>query len=180
MSTYTGTETLAKAIGGQPSAPTFVEVVDVVWDDKYDPAAPLTLAGKLKGTFVASIPARLLDAAVGYVAIVDDLLTYTGQSASFTVGDTLKGTTSGATALIVDDQDAGATGSLLLKNRQRGPTGLDFISGEALTDDHTGNGTAAVVDPAVRVYGVSTAYLVEIAKDVDLTGIPVRLVVITE
>ena len=179
MSTYTGTEMLAKAIGMQPSAPIMYEIIDIVWDDRYDPAAPLTLAGKLKGTFLASIPARLLDAAVGYVAIVDDRLTYTGQTANFTVGDTLKGTTSGATAVIVDDEDAGATGSLLLRDRRRGPTGLDFISGEALTDDHTGDGTAAVVDPAVRVYGVSTSYLVEIAKDVDLTGVPVRIACIT-
>jgi hypothetical protein len=172
MSAYTGTETIAKAIGMRSSDPTFIEVVDVKWDDKYDPDAPLTLAGKLRGRFLDCIPARLRDAAKGYVAIVDDRITYTGQTSNFTVGDTITGGTSGATGTLVYDEDAGATGRLTLKD----VVGR-FVTGEALTDEHTGDGTAAVVDPAVRVYVVntSTKVLDECAKDVDLSGVLVRI-----
>jgi hypothetical protein len=174
MSTYTGTETLAKAIGMQGTAPIFFEVIDVAWDDKYDPDAPLTLAGKLKGKFLASIPVRLLDASKGYIAIVDDRITYVSQTANFTVGDVITGADSGAYGTLVVDEDAGTTGRLTLKDVVG-----EFESGEIITDEHTGSATTSVVDPAVRVYQVSTDYLNECAKDVDLTGIPARVVCIT-
>ena len=176
MSVYTGTETTAIKAGGMPSAPTYLEIIDVIWDDKYDPDAPLLLEG-LVGDFVACIPARLSDASKGYLAIADDRITYTGQSANFTVGATITGGTSGATAVIVADEDAGTTGRLTVKD----VVGT-FVTAEVITDDETvpGTATTAVVNPCVRVYQITGSVLVECAKDVDLSGVLVRLPVMTQ
>ena len=176
MSTYTGTETTAIKAGGMPSAPTFCEIIDVIWDDKYDPDAPLLLEG-LVGTFVGCIPARLSDAAKGYVAIADDRLTYVSQTGNFTAALTITGATSGATATLVYDEDAGTTGRLTVKD----VVGT-FVTGEVVTDTSTGSATLAVVKPCVRVYVVNTTNKVfdECAKDVDLSGVLVRLPVLTQ
>jgi hypothetical protein len=45
-------------------------------------------------------------------------LAYDAQTANFTAGRTVKGTTSGATGVIVADADGGATGTLTLKRVQ--------------------------------------------------------------
>jgi len=70
-------------------------------------------------------------------------LAYDGQTANFTEGATLTGGTSGATALIINDVDGGATGTLTLARI----TGT-FEDDEAITDD---NGTpgAAVANGAL-------------------------------
>lgn len=175
-SVYTGVETLGKRIGGQPSAPTFVETIDVKWDDKYDPDAPLLIDDIIVGTFLSSSMARLSDATKGYIAIADDRLTYVSQSANFTVGAKITGATSGATATIVFDEDAGTTGRLTLKDKS---PDKDFVTGEVITDDETvpGTATTAVVKPCVRVYQMNVTVLDECAKDVDLTGVSVRLAI---
>jgi len=175
-SVYTGIETLGRRIGGMASAPLFIENIDVKWDDKYDPDAPLVLEPTdIVGTFIASVPARLSDATKGYMAIVDDRLTYISQSANFTIGSVITGATSGATATIVYDEDAGTTGRLTLKDVDG-----TFVTGEVITDAETvaGTATTAVVKPAIRVYEVSTTVLVECAKDVDLTGVSARIAII--
>src|SRR6185312_9563479 len=43
-------------------------------------------------------------------------LNYNNQSANYTVGNTIKGATSGATATITADSDSGTTGTLTLVN----------------------------------------------------------------
>jgi hypothetical protein len=69
-------------------------------------------------------------------------LDYDGQSANFAVGQILTGGTSGATALIVYDADAGATGTLTLDNISG-----TFQNNEAITDSATG---AAVANGVVK------------------------------
>ncbi len=69
-------------------------------------------------------------------AIMD--LAYDGQTGNFAVGLVVTGGTSGATAVIVADDDQGAAGTLTLR-RIRGV----FQNNEAITDSATG---AATVD----------------------------------
>lgn len=57
-------------------------------------------------------------------------LAYDGQTADFNVGSTLSGQTSGATAIIVEDADAGNAGTLKLKRIQG-----QFEDNEVLVDD---------------------------------------------
>jgi hypothetical protein len=65
-------------------------------------------------------------------------LAFSGQSANFTVGNTIVGGTSGARGRLISQSDAGATGTLVLDK----VTG-NFQNGEALTDaPGAGNGTA--------------------------------------
>ena len=64
-------------------------------------------------------------------------LTYTAQTANYTAGATLTGVTSGATAKILSDVDAGATGTLTIY----GIEGM-FINGETITDSVTGSAVA--------------------------------------
>lgn len=63
-------------------------------------------------------------------------LPYDAQSGNFTAGLTVTGGTSGATATIVSDVDAGATGTLTLSNI----SGL-FVDNETITDSSTGSAT---------------------------------------
>jgi len=63
-------------------------------------------------------------------------LPYDGQTGNFTVGLVVTGGTSGATARIVADNDAGATGTLTLANI----TGI-FLDNETITDTSTGSAT---------------------------------------
>lgn len=166
MSTYTGSETLNTRAGGNPSSPTFIETFNILWDDKYDPAAPLELPA-LAGRFVACVPA-LMDS--GHIAIAEDKLTYDAQSSNFHVGYTVTGATSGATGLIMADEDAGTTGKLTLANRND----IAFIENEVLADDYPVTPGAAVADivvPVVRCYVMATTVFAELAKDVDLSGV---------
>lgn len=72
-------------------------------------------------------------------------LNYDAQSANFTVGQTLTGGTSGATATISADTDSGATGTLTLTSISG-----TFEDNEAITD---GSGGAAVANGTVK-YGL--------------------------
>jgi hypothetical protein len=67
------------------------------------------------------------------------VLPYDAQSGNFTVGNVVTGGTSLATALIIDDLDAGTTGMLVV-------TGISgtFANDEALTDGGTGAATANI------------------------------------
>ena len=62
---------------------------------------------------------------------------YDAQTSNFTAGLTLTGATSGATAMIVIDDDNGATGTLLIRKID----GI-FQDGEIITDSSTGSATA--------------------------------------
>ena len=66
-------------------------------------------------------------------------LSYDGQSANFTAGKQLTGGTSNATATIMKDTDAGATGTLTLSN----VSGI-FQDNETITDDNSTPGSATV------------------------------------
>lgn len=77
-------------------------------------------------------------------------LKYKTQSGNFTVGNTLTGGTSGATADIMSDTDAGTSGILALYNISG-----TFTDGEAITDGGTG---AAVVDGTIGAAAIDTSY----------------------
>lgn len=64
-------------------------------------------------------------------------LDYDGQSADFTLGDILTGSTSGATARIVGDSDSGATGTLTLRDIEG-----EFLNNETITDTSGGEALA--------------------------------------
>ncbi len=72
-------------------------------------------------------------------------LAYDGQTVNFTVGATVKGVDSGATAEIVGDTDGGATGTLILKKIN----GF-FRDNEVLVDDDGTPGAAVVNGLPVR------------------------------
>ena len=91
-------------------------------------------------------------------------LAYDAQTANFTLGSTLTGGTSGATALIVGDSDVGATGTLSLrlikKAYQNNETITDGSGGSALA-----NGTLSV--PTVSLLGSS---LTDVRTREDVAG----------
>lgn len=72
-----------------------------------------------------------------YITGTGATLDYDAQTATFNVGATLTGGTSGATAVIVSDRDDGATGTLSLKS----VTGT-FQDNETITDDGGTPGSA--------------------------------------
>lgn len=69
-------------------------------------------------------------------ARVTRTLDYDAQSANFTAGLVLTGATSGATAVIQQDSDAGATGTLTLWEIEG-----TFVDNEIITDSSTGSAT---------------------------------------
>lgn len=77
-------------------------------------------------------------------------LDYDGQTGNFTAGLIVTGTISGATALILSDADAGATGTLTLANISG-----TFQNNEALTD--TGTGAAVANGTVTFTYTEITA-----------------------
>jgi len=70
-------------------------------------------------------------------------LAYDAQTVNFTVGDEVKGNTSGASGIIESDTDAGATGTLILTN-VRGT----FLDNETLVDSASPTGGKARVNGA--------------------------------
>lgn len=81
---------------------------------------------------------------------VSRTLNYDSQTANFTVGDILTGTTSGATAIILQDADAGTTGTLTL-----GSIVGVFQDDELITDP--GGGSALANGTVSFTYTVITA-----------------------
>lgn len=77
------------------------------------------------------------------IAIDGSTLAYDAQTGNFTVGATLTGGTSGATAIIQADSDSGATGTLTLES-----VSGTFQDNEAITDD---SGGAAVANGLVML-----------------------------
>lgn len=74
-----------------------------------------------------------------YLVRVSRTLAYDTQTANYTVGKKLTGATSGATAIILEDSDSGATGTLTL-----GQISGAFTVGETITDDNSAPGSAKV------------------------------------
>lgn len=87
------------------------------------------------------------------ISIVGPLntLPYDAQSGNFTAGLVVTGGTSGATATIVSDVDAGATGTLTLENI----SGI-FQDNETITDTSTGSATVARTYASLITNGVWT------------------------
>lgn len=90
---------------------------------------------------------------------VSRTLNYDGQTGNFTAGKKVTGTTSGATAVILEDADSGAAGTLTL-----GDVVGTFINNEPITDTVTG---AAVVDGTITwtyttVSGAPTAKVIKV------------------
>lgn len=89
-------------------------------------------------------------------------LAYQAQTANFTLGETLTGATSGATAVIVADTDAGATGTLTLIKIDGA-----FQNGETITDGGGGsaqaNGTLSAQNAALL--GSTTSLQAAIESD---------------
>jgi hypothetical protein len=86
-------------------------------------------------------------------------LAYDGQTANFTLGQIVTGAVSGATARIIADADAGATGTLSLRDIQGA-----FVDNEAITDGAGGtalaNGTlvAGTVSALTAANTIGTDY----------------------
>ena len=74
-------------------------------------------------------------------------LLYDGQTANFTVWETITGATSGATAIVVADTDAGVTGTLVVRFLTSGRDSKGFYDNEAVTGGTTG---IAVVNGALN------------------------------
>ena len=68
------------------------------------------------------------------MGLLSKTLDYDGQTGDFTVGDKVTGGTSGATAIILEDDDGGATGTLTLGNISG-----TFQNNEAITDPSGGD-----------------------------------------
>lgn len=96
-------------------------------------------------TFIVAMPFRCAGAT----------LLYDAQTANFTAGNTILGATSGASAIIVSDTDAGTTGSLTL-----GEVSGDFIDNEIITETD-GSGSA-------RTNGTLTLGVVSDGVETDL------------
>lgn len=84
-------------------------------------------------------------------------LLYDAQTAPFTEGSVLTGGTSGATATIYRDTDAGTTGELLLIGVVGGPFADDEIITDAAGGSATANGASAIASPGVTFSGGLTS-----------------------
>lgn len=107
----------------------------VVWKTKLDPnevvmatlsAVAEQINGTDYGTIIVAHGARQAPATIAYDA----------QTANFTVGNTIEGATSGATAIIIADSDSGTTGTLSLGE----VTGV-FVDDEIISET-SGTGSA--------------------------------------
>lgn len=100
-------------------------------------------------------PMHVFDGTMWY-AITDEpvnRLNFDAQTVNFTIGQTVTGGTSGATANIVDIVDNGATGFLILGTITGGP----FQDNETITDGLGGSATADGAD--VQLFGAITGTL---------------------
>lgn len=73
----------------------------------------------------------------GSSELIEYMLPYDGQTVNFVVGGTVTGATSGATGVIVSDDDSGTSGTLHLKNL----TGT-FVDNETITGSTGGSATS--------------------------------------
>jgi hypothetical protein len=94
---------------------------------------------------------------IGWARRPGSTLLYQTQTGNFTVGNTLTGGTSGATARIVADTDAGATGTLTLYD----VVGT-FVNGELITD---GSGGSATTNGTVTAHNVQVQNTTALAYD---------------
>jgi len=123
-------DTLIFAYGGTKVA-AYTISTDTITDIKTDFNTNVTsLARYSDGYFFVASPKDKIQR-------ITRTLDYDSQTSNFTVGDVVTGGTSGATAIILEDSDGGATGTLTL-----GSISGTFQTGEALTDPDGGDGNA--------------------------------------
>lgn len=128
---------------------------DTVTDIKTDFTDTATFEGDRAGDYF------FVTNGVEYPYRITRTLDYDTQTGNFTVGDVITGATSGATAVILEDNDAGATGTLTL-----GTIDGVFVAGEIITDTATGSASVnGTLDWTATE--VSTA---PIAKGIRLLG----------
>lgn len=89
-------------------------------------------------------------------------LDYLGQTADYTLGAQVRGQLSGAQGVIMDDTDAGVTGTLELKKVSGA-----FIDGELLVDDNGTPGSATVDGVLTRVLAEGSVWATIAASAVD-------------
>uniref|UniRef100_A0A6M3IU31 Uncharacterized protein n=1 Tax=viral metagenome TaxID=1070528 RepID=A0A6M3IU31_9ZZZZ len=89
-------------------------------------------------------------------------LAYDGQTTNFTKGAVLTGATSGATALIIEDSDSGATGTVTLRNIIG-----EFVDDEAITDSSGGAAFAngVMAHQAAALMGAITSLTAAVEAD---------------
>lgn len=97
-------------------------------------------------------------------------LPYDAQSGNFTAGLTVTGGTSGATATIVSDVDAGATGTLTLSQI----SGM-FVDNETITDSSTGSATVNRTFASLITNGVWTGATLGSQTALTDSGYPLTL-----
>ena len=176
---------VAGAVTNDPSQ----EVRNLRMDDNskglltFDSVSPLEIAkGNVAGHSHVSVIGR--NPAVGTVfedvwdGGIISTLAYDAQSANFTAGLVLTGGTSGATAIIVIDDDAGTTGILTIRKI----TGT-FQNDETITDSGSGsatsNGTITnLLSQTLPTAGETWEIICESTDD-DSTGTGARTVLIT-
>lgn len=74
-------------------------------------------------------------------------LAYDGQTGNFALGETVTGATSNASGIVVEDTDAGASGTLVIRMRNSGKDATGFYDNEVLTGSASG---VAVVNGALN------------------------------
>lgn len=94
-------------------------------------------------------------------------LTYTSQTVNFTVGETITEATSGATAVIVSDSDAGSTGTLTIWKCSK-----PFTGGLAITGGLGGAATGGTFTPVAALAATKSGGVAAAAS--FLRHIPIR------
>lgn len=131
----------------------------VVWKQKLDP-------NEVVMATLSAVAEQLNDVDYGQVIVAHGArqapatLGYDGQTVNFTVGNTVVGQTSGATAIIVADSDSGTTGTLSL-----GEITGEFVDDEIITESN-GSGSAR----ANGVIAIGTTSLVGSETDLHSAG----------
>lgn len=108
-------------------------------------------------------------------------LDFDNQTANFTLGDTLTGTTSGATGLIIAQSDAGATGTLTLREVvgefQNNETITDGAGGSALANGTMAHQSAVLLDVGDTALKTASETDGAFAAIFGVTGGAVRIMV---
>lgn len=104
--------------------------------------------------------------------VLEHVVTYSGQTTDFTVGQVLTGTNSGAFGTIISIDDSGATGTLILQNVD----GL-FETNEPITDPLGGDGDLDKISGHLKYTGLEEV-LVKVTSNTTLkpvTGQNIKL-----
>ncbi len=146
---------------GASSGVTTNNTATKAWSVELDPGQRCYLEAKVIGN------ARTSDESGEYHISVSarrppSTLAYDTQTGNFATGRTITGAVSGATALIVTDTDAGATGTLELREIDG-----EFVDNEIITDSATGSATVNGTLVEVNAELLSTVATLRTAREDD-------------